>query len=94
MCQWDGRRAAMNAASERGRLLFLFPIRSYLGMTEGDRLPAPMTLGNMRSLGPRDLDVTCKACGHRQIVNVDAWPDDVTVLSFGPRMSVGDGSRD
>jgi hypothetical protein len=27
----------------------------------------PMTLGNMRSLGPRSLDVTCKACGHHII---------------------------
>ena len=38
-----------------------------------------MTLGNMRSLGPRDLDVTCEACGHRTIVNVDAYPDDAEV---------------
>jgi hypothetical protein len=46
----------------------------------------PMTLGNMRSLGPRLLDVTCRACGHRTVVNVDAYPDDATVPSFGPRM--------
>jgi hypothetical protein len=44
------------------------------------------TLGNMRSLGPRDLDVTCKACGHHTTVNVDAFPDDMPVLALGPRM--------
>jgi hypothetical protein len=32
----------------------------------------PMTLGNMRSLGPRDLDVTCQAGGYHTSVNVDA----------------------
>jgi hypothetical protein len=51
------------------------------------RKPAgPMTLGNMRSLGPRSLDVTCKACGYHTVVNVDAYPDDAPVPSFGPRM--------
>jgi hypothetical protein len=46
----------------------------------------PMTLGNMRSLGPRSLDVTCRACGHYTSVNVDAYADDVAVPSLGPRM--------
>ena len=46
----------------------------------------PMTLGNMRSFGPRSLNVTCSACGHRRTFNVDAWPDDVLVTSFGPGM--------
>jgi ribosomal protein L37E len=46
----------------------------------------PMTLGNMRSLGPRSLDVTCTACGHHTSVNVDAWPDDVPVPSMGVHM--------
>jgi DNA-directed RNA polymerase subunit RPC12/RpoP len=45
-----------------------------------------MSLGNMRSLGSRSLDVTCTACGHRIIFNVDDWPDEVLVPSFGPRM--------
>ena len=45
-----------------------------------------MTLGNMRSLGPRSLDVTCKACGYRTTVNVDGYPDDAAVPSVGPRM--------
>jgi hypothetical protein len=48
-----------------------------------------MTLGNMRNLGPRSLDVTCTACGRRESVNVDAYPDDVEVPSFGPRMRCG-----
>ena len=46
----------------------------------------PMTLGNMRSLGPRLLDVTCRACGHHSTFNVDAWPDEVLVMSFGRRI--------
>jgi hypothetical protein len=45
-----------------------------------------MTLGNMRGLGPRDLDVTCKACGYHTTVNVDTWPDEELVPAFGPRM--------
>jgi hypothetical protein len=45
-----------------------------------------MTLGNMRSLGPRGLDVTCKACGYSTTVNVDDWPNETPVPSFGPRM--------
>ncbi len=49
-------------------------------------LTRPMTLGNMRSLGPRSLDVTCTACGYHTTFNVDAWPDEVLVPSFGPRM--------
>jgi hypothetical protein len=46
----------------------------------------PMTLGNMRSLGPRALDVTCNVCDYHATVNVDAWPDDTPVPSMGPRM--------
>jgi hypothetical protein len=45
-----------------------------------------MTLGNMRRLGPRSLDVTCKACGYHTTVNVDAYPDHLGVPSFGLRM--------
>jgi hypothetical protein len=63
--------------------------------TPGKKLPAPsvkrgpagpMTLGNMRSLGPRSLDITCKACGYHTTFNVDAWPDEVLVMSFGRRI--------
>jgi hypothetical protein len=48
-----------------------------------------MTLANMCNLGPHSLNVECTACGYRTIVNVDAYPDDVTVPSFGPRMRCG-----
>jgi len=55
-------------------------------MTRSDEPIRPMTLGNMRRNGVRGLYVTCSACGHHTEVNVDAWPDDVPVPSFGPRM--------
>jgi hypothetical protein len=48
--------------------------------------PGPMTPGNMRQNGVCGLDVTCRGCGYRTEVNVDAWPDDVPVPSFGPCM--------
>jgi hypothetical protein len=47
---------------------------------------ATMTLGNMRQNSVRGLFVICSACGYHAEVNVDAWPDDVPVPSFGPRM--------
>ena len=46
----------------------------------------PMTLGNMRQNGVRRLFVTCSACGYHTEVNVDRWPDEVPVPSFGPQM--------
>ena len=46
----------------------------------------PMTLGNMRQLGVRSLDVMCSACRHEVVLNVDARPDDMPVTAFGPRM--------
>jgi DNA-directed RNA polymerase subunit RPC12/RpoP len=45
-----------------------------------------MTLENMRQNGVRSLDVRCKQCRHRVIVNVDHQPGDLTVPSFGPKM--------
>ena len=48
-----------------------------------------MTLGNMRQNSVRGLFVICSACGYHAEVNVDAWPDDVPVPSFGPRMRRG-----
>jgi hypothetical protein len=43
-----------------------------------------MTLGNMRELGVRSLDVSCWNCHHQAVL--DHWPDDVAVPTFGPRM--------
>jgi hypothetical protein len=53
----------------------------------GDDEPIrPMTLGSMRLHGVRGLFVTCKDCGQERAVNMDDWPDDATVASFGLRM--------
>ena len=46
----------------------------------------PMTLGNMRENGVRSLAVSCSLCHHRAVVDAAAWPDDVPVPTFGPRM--------
>ena len=40
---------------------------------------APMTLGNMRSLGVRSVSATCEKCSHEAAILVDALPDDVPV---------------
>jgi len=47
-----------------------------------------MTLGNMRENGVRTLAVYCGAlhCHHEAVLDVSAYPDDVTVPAFGPRM--------
>ncbi len=53
------------------------------------RSPAPlipMTLGNMRANGVRSLTVSCWLCHHGAVLRADAWPDDVPVPWFGPRM--------
>jgi hypothetical protein len=47
-------------------------------MPRFDQPIEPMTLGNMRELGVRSLDVSCWNCQHR--------PDDVAVPTFGSRM--------
>jgi hypothetical protein len=45
-----------------------------------------MTLGNMRSLGVRSLDVRCAVCHHEAVLPADGWPDAVPVRAFAPRM--------
>jgi hypothetical protein len=46
----------------------------------------PVTLGNMRELGVRSLDVSCWNCQHQAVLSADRWHDDVAVPTFGPRM--------
>ena len=48
--------------------------------------PSAVAVGGMRRHGVRGLFVTCQHCGHERAVNMDDWPDDTTVPSFGPRM--------
>ena len=42
-----------------------------------------MTLGNMRELGVRSLDVSCWNCHHQAVLSADRWPDDVNVPTLG-----------
>jgi hypothetical protein len=48
----------------------------------------PMNLGKMHANGVRGLAVHCggRDCWHVATMNVDAFPDDVAVPAFGPRM--------
>jgi hypothetical protein len=55
-------------------------------MVRDDEPTRPTTLGGMRRQGVRGLFATRLHCGHERPVNMDDWPDDATVLSFGPRM--------
>jgi hypothetical protein len=56
------------------------------GTLKDDEPIRPMTLGNMRQHCVRGLFVVCRHCSHERAVNMDDWPDDATVPSFGPRM--------
>jgi hypothetical protein len=55
-------------------------------MARFDQPIEPMTLGNMRELGVRSLDVSCWNCHHQAVLSADRWPDDLAVPTFGPRM--------
>jgi hypothetical protein len=55
-------------------------------MARFDRPIEPMTLGSMRELGVRSLDVSCRNRHHQAVLSADRWPDDVAVPTFGPRM--------
>jgi hypothetical protein len=48
----------------------------------------PMTLANMRENGVRSLAISCGAirCNHCAVMDMNGFPDDVTVPSFGPRL--------
>lgn len=45
-----------------------------------------MTLGNMRANGVRRLCVTCLTCHHEAVVDVDAYPDDLSVPWFDDKL--------
>jgi hypothetical protein len=46
----------------------------------------PIDLANMCSLGVRSLAVSCPTCRHETVLNVNSYPDNMTVPSFAPRM--------
>jgi hypothetical protein len=48
----------------------------------------PMILGNIRAKGIRTLAAWClgRGCNHHRVLDVDTYPDDVLVPSFGPRL--------
>lgn len=47
---------------------------------------APMTLGNLRSLGMRSLQVYCNNCPHHGVLDINGQPDHLAVKSFEPKM--------
>jgi hypothetical protein len=56
----------------------------------------PVTLGNIRSHGCRDLLIYCGSinCSHSAIMNADHLPDHTMVRALGPKMvSVKCGHR-
>ena len=50
------------------------------------KTPSPMTLGNMRVNGVRNLAVFCGACHHQAVVDVSRYADGVVVPAFSLRM--------
>ena len=53
--------------------------------------PVTMTLSVMRSLGVRSLEIECPNpnCQRKVVLNVDAYPGDLLIGSFAPRMLCG-----
>jgi hypothetical protein len=45
-----------------------------------------MTLGNMPENGVHRLNVSCWNCHHGAVLDATAYPDNLPVPSFGPRM--------
>jgi len=41
---------------------------------------------SLPGLGPISLEVHGRGCNHHRVFDVDCYPDDVPVPSFGPRM--------
>jgi len=59
------------------------PRRSYT--SDGSEIP-PMTIGNMRALGPRNVLATCRTCLHSAIVSADRFPDAFPVPDIALRL--------
>ena len=51
----------------------------------------PMTLGNTRELGVRNLIASClsEACRHTALIDVSSYPAETEVRSFRPRVKCG-----
>jgi hypothetical protein len=75
----------LNGLNERHRL----PFRGYLHMMTARQHETflPVTLGQIRGHGCRNLLVYCESlwCNHSAVMNADALPDEIPVRSLCPR---------
>ena len=60
------------------------PVRSVASRLE--TLCFTMGPSSLPGLGPISLEVRGRGCNHHRVFDVDCYPDDVPVPSFGPRM--------